>query len=746
MGWLDALVGAVGNAARSTANNTVKAASQPSQRQSSPRQQQPTAPSSNFWQALSSAVSRSTQRPQQQQGAASGGGGWDAATQSEYRTNGSSSAGGAIKQPQKKAEDEKSIYSSESKHGKSNDDNDIFANAALGLVAPGAAEALAVGNAISQIMGPEKAYATEGEEGGFTGSEGGTFGMSPETYREALRENPELFGNKELSGRNYKDMAEDMGEAAGIANPIGAGWSALKGANAALKARKAEKATKAATKAEEKAAKAAERAGIKSEAEATEAAKAGEEAAEEASGELLSRAEKAAQVAEEKGTKKAAAEARKIARQETNREKMLTNEEGYFGNAAKNATKDYKVPTAGDLKVPGLIGGGLLGVAGLAGAIDPSIMERPLGESLASEAGNVLKDTGWDTGPIGASTPNKLEGMSDGERAAELGRLGLADEESYSPLRTQYRDAAANQLYYGHTLNELGQMYENDIINAAINDPEYRKLYEEAGYLEPYGSYVNYADLGDSTDYSSREDITRDIFGLNPERRDLEIKGLQQIYKEQGIINDKMTDEEKLQAILEDKFINNRVDPYEWLSNADYESQHPLLGTTLGNEFADYWIENQYIPPQYVEALQGLGNDVNTMDAKDIAAMINTGNIANQMMAGTRFDPSLFGGESGYLTGAGDKSDWAWLSGDESKDNGLYRPEKGWNANGRDYSAAAIGEALFKAAENPEAESYWNLSAYGPYGIDADMADYLAAMAEQTDKQKRSLGRKETKG
>ena len=741
MGWLDALVGAAGNAARSTANNTVKAASQPSQRQSSPRQQQSTAPSSNFWQALGSAVSRSAQRPQQQQGTPTTGGGWgwDVATQSENRTNGSSSAGGAIKQPQKKTEDEKGIYSSESKQGKSNEDNDIFAKAALGLVAPGAAEALAVGNAISQIMGPEKAYAAEGEEGDFTGSEGGTFGMSPETYREAVRENPELFGNKELSGRNYKDMAEDMGEAASFANPVGT----AKGILGALKSAKSEKLLGKATKLEEQANKLKGANGGK---KATEAAKAGEEAAEEASGELLSRAEKAAQVAEEKGTKKAAAEARKIARQETNREKMLTNEEGYFGNAAKNATKDYKALTAGDLKVPGLVGAGLLGVAGLAGAIDPSIMERPLGESLASEAGNVLKDTGWDTGPIGASTPNKLEGMGDDERAAELGRLGLADEESYSPLRTQYRDAAANQLYYGHTLNELGQMYENDIINAAINDPEYRKLYEEAGYLEPYGSYVNYADLGDSTDYSSREDITRDIFGLNPERRDLEIKGLQQIYKEQGIINDKMTDEEKLQAILEDKFINNRVDPYEWLSNADYESQHPLLGTTLGNEFADYWIENQYIPQQYIDALSSLGNDVNTMDAKDIAAMINTGNIANQMMAGTRFDPSLFGGESGYLTGAGDKSDWSWLSGDESKDKGLYRPEKGWNANGRDYSAAAIGEALYRAAENPEAESYWNLSAYGPYGIDADMADYLAAMAEQTDKQKRSLGRKETKG
>lgn len=552
-------------------------------------------------------------------------------------------------------------------------------------------------------------------------SNGGKFNMTPEEYMQAMANIENNEGMQDISRQYWKSQADEMGGAAGMANPVGAGF---RGAIAGIKAAKAGKAAEKAAKLEEKAAKAAEKAGIAGSKEA----KAVEAAAEKTEPVTKkSMAENALKAAEEADDIQAASIASKQLGNEVRREKMLTNEEGYFGNAAKNAMKDFKPTTAKDLAIPSAIGGGLLASTAAMGAVDPSFLEKPLAESIAPEVEKVLEETGWDTGAIGENVKVKNPGDT---------------EAGEHPYDEDYMDAAApgftgqelGQTYYGYTPNEINQLLEYQLIDAAINDPTYRANYENAGYLDPYSNYVALTSLDDTNNYDDRREVFRDILGLNPENPDLEIQGLQQIFKEAGTINDDMTDDEKLDAVLYKQFVDNLIDANQWMSNTEYAAANPFGGEDLAKMEMDYWRESGMMPV-LDELIGQLGNNSEEFTADDVVRLANAWNVANQMYAGEQFDPSLWGGESGFLS---NQDEWKWMDRGGTDEQGYS--SNIWKPRYQNYSLPDIGSMMQAIYENPEdARYYEDLIEYRD-----NIDDYLASVAEETDRQRRRVGRKES--
>lgn len=517
---------------------------QPSRPQQLAQSRPTSASGGNLMQVIKSIASNAVANQRQQQGQAAGGGGWNPVTQSEYRTNGPFAAGVASqKSDDAKKQDEKSIYSSESKKGRSNRDNDMFARAALGLVVPGAAEALNVGDAVSQIMGPEQAYAAEGEEGQGNGendirsSDGGKFvdpSMSTMDLATA-RSKAGLEGNQELRDFYGNELSDRYGVAAGVANPVGASISAIKGARAGLKARKAEKAAAEAAKLGEKAAKAKESAGIAKDFTVTkagkaakaaetgaDAAKAGEAVAEggkaaEAAGqaveELLTRSEKAAKVAAEKGTKKAAADARRVARREANREKMLTNENGYFGSAAKNAVGSAKAAQAAENASGGILGTGMASLAGLglmvpmtmatlgeSGDLD-EFMSKPLGGNLAQAGADLWKETGLENGYIGENIENP-ENPQDEDKDKNGGGIAQLMLDPYT-----------GQPVWGLSREDWNKKEQRDQYAQALTDENFRNWI--SGFNPQYADDANGYEYFRDLDLGDKEEMLYNMLGYN---------------------------------------------------------------------------------------------------------------------------------------------------------------------------------------------------------------------------------------
>lgn len=317
------------------------------------------------------------------------------------------------------------------------------------------------------------------------------------------------------------------------------------------------------------------------------------------------------------------------------------------------------------------------------------------------------------------------------------------DEDEMDAAPPGFTGEELSKLYYGYTPSEINNMFEYELINAALADKDYQKALANSGaeWGDLYKTYVDLADLGETTDYSDRTEVFRDMLGLNPERADLEVKGLQQIFKEAGVINDKMSDEEKLEAALAKQYVDNLVDKMQWMNDSEYEAANPFTGNDLAEMFARQWDEQGLLGfPE--DTFDNLQNGMDTLDREDIYAMINAGNLANQMEAGVRLDPSKWGGDTGFLNRAGGNEDWMWLPVGETENEEGYSVGDVWKGN-RDYSAQAIGQALLDAYTNPKASKYNNLAANADLGTDADISNYLASIAEKHDKQGRKIGRKE---
>lgn len=294
-----------------------------------------------------------------------------------------------------------------------------------------------------------------------------------------------------------------------------------------------------------------------------------------------------------------------------------------------------------------------------------------------------------------------------------------------------------SELVYGVAPSALAQMYEDEIYDLAMaNDEQLRNKYGNQ-----FGSYLDYSFLGDTTNYDDRRDVTRDIFGLNEGDNPYEIKGLKDIYFENGTINNDMTNEEMLDAILNRHFgAEYLIDPNLWLNNAEYQASHQLGGSVdYGTAFLNRLLDNGYFPVTAgTNIFEGIKN-LDSLDNDDFVALLNAGDIINRANSGKQFDDKDLQDISNWLGSLGDRASFAFLPEGANENNGYYGHE--WNSRGRKYDSQSVKNAIFAAGTNPNRGVYDNLEAFTPYGIDVDMADAIMEAIEKNDKQGRKIGR-----
>ena len=361
----------------------------------------------------------------------------------------------------------------------------------------------------------------------------------------------------------------------------------------------------------------------------------------------------------------------------------------------------------------------------LAGVDDPQAKDR-YEASLAQSSALVNDALNDQIEKLTEQADAALEGASGKKGPGKPGE----EDEAVDP----------NQLYYGLTRDQINQMYEDAIYNAAMEDQAYRRLFNDAGYGDLYGSYAAYGSLGDTTDYSSRRDVTRDIFGLGGSNPDLEIQGLKDIYLENGTINKDMTDDEMLDAILEAHWgAGNIINPYQWMSDEAYQAANPFGGSSAGQGYADYWLENGVIPVDESGVFGGLEGDWSKLDNEDFSALVAAGNIINQLNAGWRPTDADMGAMSQVFQNAGDLSSFAYLPTDNSESE--YKGRE-WNANQR-ANAYAMAQ-LLQAMAAAEGGDYSGLTPYVDSNMalgDAYMTDTVAKAIENSTGKK--VGRKD---
>jgi len=299
---------------------------------------------------------------------------------------------------------------------------------------------------------------------------------------------------------------------------------------------------------------------------------------------------------------------------------------------------------------------------------------------------------------------------------------------------------------YGVPVDELNRMYEYQIYNKAMEDKAYRDAFVNR-YGDTFKDFAAYGNLGNDLDYNSnRRDVTRDIFGLNDDgANDLEIQGLKDIYFENGTINEDMTNEEMLDAILNYHWgADNIINPYQWMNDSDYEAAHALMGPDIAQQYWDYWIDNGYLGLDDTgNAFSGLGNDWDKLDMKDLSAYINAGNLIN-LANEYGYVPTDADMEkiSDVFGRAGDKSRFTWMpeNADTKEMNGrTYSPQE-WNPGSLNYSSEEIVNALMNAQVYGD---YSGLNPYFGFGdplIHANMTDAVASALEKSSNGKK-IGR-----
>lgn len=289
----------------------------------------------------------------------------------------------------------------------------------------------------------------------------------------------------------------------------------------------------------------------------------------------------------------------------------------------------------------------------------------------------------------------------------------------------------------GYTKDDLSNMYEDAIYNAAMANEDYRKLFDEAGYGD-YGSYAAYGSLGDTLDYDSRREITRDIFGLDDTQPDLEIQGLKDIYFENGTINDKMTPDEMLDAILEAHWgAGNIINPYQWMTDEAYQAANPFNGSSAAAGYTDYWQQSEMLP---ADVFANLSGDWGQLDDTDFATLVAAGNILNQINNGWKPSDADLEAMSQLFQNAGDLASFAYLPDDGSESEYKGRD---WTAN-RYANAYTMPQLLQTMAAANDNGDYSGLTPYVDSNMalgDAYMTDTIAKAIEDSTGKK--VGRKD---
>lgn len=525
-----------------------------------------------------------------------------------------------------------------------------------------------------------------------------------------------LSGDEDLANSYDEAISENVGAAAGIANPVGA----AKGLLSAMRTAKADKLLAKATKLEEKAnkgkkaAKAAEPA--KEAAKETEAV--AKEAAEAAGKEKLAgsnlgpdaatvkAAENELKAAEDLDDIAAARAARYVMDRPARREAML---EG-LGKTAQTAAKVTKPK---DLIAPGAAVGGMLAAMIGAGILDPDAAGRPGGEGIANQIDEIMKETGWDTGAIG-------EDNGSGSGGDILG-----------PMPPGMNEAV---MAYNMPLSEYTALTQRQQYNKALEDQALRDYYAQTyadqdqwGDLLGELGYEAFRDIGDRGDYSYKHDLVRDLFGYN---RNAEGNA------QYGIVgwNDmargaipglaEMSDEDAIQAIMNYMWApENIIDPYRYATDEAYAKSKNLgdldsadyLGQYFGNNYIGNGITDNFLGSLVDEE----GNPLYNLDNYDLGLMFMTANLMNQGIGGN-FDESDLALMNELLGLGGDNATFSFAGDDEEGFDWNYDPK-------RRYQVAAMLNQLkdqqMDIAANGGRGDQYALNVYSGEGVDSDLID-----------------------
>lgn len=320
---------------------------------------------------------------------------------------------------------------------------------------------------------------------------------------------------------------------------------------------------------------------------------------------------------------------------------------------------------------------------------------------------------------------------------------GMLDIGGLAYTSANMDDSDKTATVYGVPVDELNRMYEYEIYNKAMEDKAYRDAFVNR-YGDTFNNFAAYGNLGNDLDYNSnRRDVTRDIFGLNDEGlNDLEIQGLKDIYFENGTINEDMTNDEMLDAILNYHWgADNIINPNQWMNNSDYQAAHALMGPDIAKQYWDYWVDNGYLGLDDTgNAFSGLGNDWDKLDMKDLSAYINAGNLIN-LANEYGYVPTDADMEkiSDVFGEAGDKSRFTWMpegAGTKEMNGRTYSPQE-WNPGSLNYSSEEILNALINA------QAYGDYSGLNPYFgfgdplIHSNMTDAVASALEKSSNGKK---------
>lgn len=311
-----------------------------------------------------------------------------------------------------------------------------------------------------------------------------------------------------------------------------------------------------------------------------------------------------------------------------------------------------------------------------------------------------------------------------------LADIGTVDLDEYGDVRKSKQ---------GIPLNELRKLYENDIYNRALEDAAYKQALIDAGFGDYVNGWASYADLGDTLDPDldpKRRAMTAAIFGLDG-NRDLEIEGLRDIFLQNNMINENMSDEEMLDALMDAHWSPDRIINKSALaSDANYLRDNPINGMTAAYDYMKHWYDDgtwQGI----VDLMNGNdlyknvnGDDWTQINGEDLGEMFSFANAAMQADKGKL----LTNDELAMLNDiAGKAGDYAGIQliPSDADELGGYSAYDWADTSNRDYSMNSLINALAGPynASVSQASLEPMINPYQEYGMslgDDVLFDYLA--------------------
>ena len=389
---------------------------------------------------------------------------------------------------------------------------------------------------------------------------------------------------------------------------------------------------------------------------------------------------------------------------------------------------------------------------------DPNAMAMPTGEQMSELTPEERR--AWDemTKGAGVMTAAAIPAMATGnlpflaalggasgydlfsgdaekyiDQAGEEAQARIANDNADKEEAEKAAEKAAEEKLLGRPVSDFDQMYQNEIMNAFWEDPEYAKNFKDV-FGDDYNSWGKFASLEEDESADDMDAVIDAVMGWDKQHQNLTMAPLMKMYQEAGVIKDGMSPKEMREAIKEDLWGDDRaVNVNQYLTDPAYQMSHLFNGSTALKDYADYWLENggplAYQGDNFwAGSPSGKYNDLNNAD---IAALLNAGNVIAQANNGwviNENDMNLF---NDIAEKAGNSARFAFLPEGSDEHDGYTARNYHWTP--KQYSA----QAILSAIENAQAGN--DSSALDEF-IDAYNDSLMSAV--QTSSKKR-IGRKD---